>query len=137
MTRDGSDFIPKQLVTGDESDLASALAFLSTGQQSIGKPYGDVFDEGMQDFMKTDNVFESKEGSVNLTIGVYSSASPEDVLGHWAFIKKNSVYLAQMTPSIERVGDITVLSVQDVSDGFAAKVCEEADKYASGCLAVF
>ena len=125
------------VVSGGNEDLASALSYLSTGQTAVGTPYGGAFDKGMKDFMRSENVFKSEEGSVNLTIAVYSGAKPEDVLGHWAYIKNNTVYLAKMTPSIETVGDTTVLSVENVSDGFAARVCEEAQKVASGCLAVY
>lgn len=121
--------------TGNE-DLASALSFLSTGQ-GVGTPYGGAFDKSMKDFMKTENVFASAERTVNLTIGVYSGTKPEDVLGHWAYIRDNTVYLSKMTPSIETVGDTTVLSVENVSDGYASKVCEEAERVASGCVAVY
>lgn len=124
------------LIGGKSEDLASALSYLST-DQGVGVPYGGAFDQSMKEFMKTENVFSSKEGSVNLTIAVYTGAKPEDVLAHWSYIKDNTIYLSKMTPSIETVGDTTVLTVQNVSDGYASKVCEEAEKVASGCLAVY
>lgn len=121
---------------GGTEDLASALAFLSPGA-SVGTPYGGVFDEGMKTFMKTENAFTDEVRSVNLTIGVYSGATSEDVLGHWAYIKKNTDLLGRMTPSIERVGDVVVLSVEGVADSDASVVCQEAEKVASGCVAVY
>jgi hypothetical protein len=121
---------------GRNEDLASALAFLSPGA-SVGAPYGGVFDEGMKSFMKTENAFTNDVKSVNLTIGVYSGATSEDVLGHWASIQKTTKKLGRMTPSIERIGDVVVLSVEGVSDTDASIVCEEASRVASGCIAVY
>ncbi|MDW9478815.1 hypothetical protein GOB57_08880 [Sinorhizobium meliloti] len=121
---------------GGNEDLASALAYLSPGG-SIGTPYGGAFDEGMKSFMKTENAFTDQAKSVNLTIGVYAGATTEDVLGHWAYIMKNTKLLGRMTPSIERVGDVVVLSVEDVADEDASVVCQEAQRHASGCMAVY
>lgn len=121
---------------GGNEDLASALAFLSPGA-SVGTPYGGAFDDGMKDFMKTENAFTDHVKSVNLTIGVYTGATSEDVLGHWAVIKKNTKLLGRMTPSIERVADVVVLSVENVADEDASAVCKEAQEYASGCMAVY
>ncbi|MBY3151038.1 hypothetical protein HFO56_01170 [Rhizobium laguerreae] len=122
---------------GAGGDIASALAYLSPGGE-VGTPYGgEEFDEGMKSFMKSENAFTDHVRSVNLTIGVYSGATTEDVLGHWAYIKQNTKLLGRMTPSIERVGDVVVLSVEDVSDEDASSVCKEAQTYASGCMAVY
>nr|WP_250807932.1 hypothetical protein [Neorhizobium tomejilense] len=122
---------------GGNGDLASALSYLGTGKTEVGTPYGGAFDKGMQEFMKAENVFSSPENTVNLTIGVYAGSDTETVVGHWGYIKENTTYLARMTPSIETVGDVTVLSVENVSDGYASRVCEEAEKVASGCIAVY
>jgi hypothetical protein len=121
---------------GGNEDLASALAYLSPGS-SVGTPYGGAFDKSMKSFMKTENAFTDEVKSVNLTIGVYANATSEDVLGHWAYIMKNTKALSRMTPSIERVGDVVVLSVEGVADEDASLVCQEAEKYASGCIAVY
>jgi hypothetical protein len=117
-------------------DLASAIAYLSPGA-SVGTPYGGAFDESMKDFMKTENAFTDHVKSVNLTIGVYTGSTSEDVLEHWAVIKNSTKLLGRMTPSIERVGDIVVLSVENVADEDASAVCREAQEYASGCMAVY
>lgn len=117
-------------------DLASALAFLSPGG-SVGSSYGGAFDESMHTFLKSENAFTDQSKSVNLTVGVYADASSEDVLAHWGYIMKNTHVLGKMTPSIDKVGDVVVLSVEGVSDTDAAKVCQEAEKVASGCLAVY
>jgi hypothetical protein len=122
---------------GGNGDLAAALAYLSPGGD-VGTPYGGhEFDEGMKSFMKSENAFTDHVRSVNLTIGVYSGATTEDVLGHWAYIKQNTTLLGRMTPSIEKVGDIVVLNVEDVADDDASAVCKEAETYASGCMAVY
>ncbi|MCS4089769.1 hypothetical protein [Rhizobium sp. BK176] len=124
-------------VTGGNGDLAAALAYLSPGGD-VGTPYGgQEFDEGMKSFMKSENAFTDHVRSVNLTIGVYSGATTQDVLAHWAYIKQNAKLLGRMTPSIETVGDVVVLSVDDVSDDDASAVCKEAQTYASGCMAVY
>ncbi|MCZ7861703.1 hypothetical protein O9X98_09855 [Agrobacterium salinitolerans] len=120
----------------ENEDLASALAYLSPGA-AVGTPYGGAFDDGMKDFMKTENAFTDQVKSVNLTIGVYSGATSEDVLSHWAIIKKSTRLLGRMTPSIERVADVVVLSVENVADEDASAVCKEAQEYASGCMAVY
>lgn len=128
-----------QAVTGGggTGDLAAALAYLSPGGD-VGTPYGgQEFDEGMKSFTKSENAFTDQVRSVNLTIGVYSGATTEDVLAHWAYIKQNTKLLGRMTPSIETVGDIVVLSVDDVADDDASAVCKEAQTYASGCMAVY
>ena len=117
-------------------DLANALSYLSTGDE-VGKPYGEDFDEGMQTFMKSANAFSQPAKTVNLTIGVYEDTTSAEVLEHWAFIEKNTKRLGKMTPSIQRLDDITVLNVEDVLDSDAAEVCAEAEKVASGCVAVY
>jgi hypothetical protein len=122
---------------GGNGDLAAALSYLSPGGD-VGTPYGgQEFDEGMKSFMKSENAFTDHVRSVNLTIGVYSGATTEDVLGHWAYIKQNTNLLGRMTPSIEQVDDVVVLSVEDVADEDASAVCKEAQTYASGCMAVY
>jgi hypothetical protein len=122
---------------GGTGDLASALAYLGTDRAEIGTPYGGAFDQGMQEFMRTDNAFSAPEKTVNLTIGVYADSDSQSVLAHWAYIRDNTTYLAKMTPSIEQVGDVTVLSVENVSDGYVARICDEASKVASGCVAAY
>jgi len=116
--------------------LAAALSFLSSGE-SVGSPYDPAVKAAMEDFLRAENAFTSDGTSVNLTIGIYSGASGEDVLGHWKYIVENSRVLGRMTPTVETVGDVTVLSLRDVADADAATVCEEAELFASGCLAVF
>lgn len=131
-----NDAVLANVSGGGSEDLAAALSFLSPGG-AVGTPYGKVFDESMTSFMKTENAFTKDIKSVNLTIGVYSGATPEDVLAHWGAIIKNAKLLGRMTPSIERIGDVTVLSVENVADEDASIVCEEAQQYASGCVAVY
>jgi hypothetical protein len=129
--------IPAVTGGGGNGDLAAALAYLAPGGD-VGTPYGgQEFDEGMKSFMKSENAFTDHVRSVNLTIGVYSGATTEDVLAHWAYIKKNTKLLGRMTPSIETVGDVVVLSVADVADDDASAVCKEAQDFASGCMAVY
>jgi hypothetical protein len=130
--------IPSGLASSASGDgLESALAYLGADQGAVGTPYGEVFDQAMDDFMKSENSFSSPEGTVNLTIGIYRDTKSEDVLAHWAEMQKNSPILSSMTPSIQTVEDVTVLNIEDVADSQANDVCKAADEFASGCIAVY
>jgi hypothetical protein len=124
-----------------QDDLAKALAFISDGRDkgpSSVAAYSnpDVFNDGPSPFA-AEKAFSKSTDSVNLTIGVYDNATSETVNAHWNFIKSQTSFLAQMTPSIKTVDGVTVLTLENVMTSAAAKACEEAEKYASGCIAVY
>ena len=118
------------------NDLAKALSYLS-GEGEIGQPYGSDFDSGMKTYSKTYNAFPMDNNTINLTIGIYENAKQEDVLKFWGYLKKNTEILGSMTPTIEILDSIAILSVEGVLDTDANQVCQEAKEYASGCIATY
>jgi hypothetical protein len=82
-------------------------------------------------------VEEDRQKPLNLTIGVYRSVPMGDVMAHWKAMQAGTKVLSRMTPSMSVVGDVTLLSVENVPDQDAATLCEEADKNGVGCIAVY
>jgi hypothetical protein len=74
---------------------------------------------------------------LNLTIGIYKGIPMEDVMAHWKDMQADTRILSRMTPSMSIVGDVTMLSVENVQDSEAAALCEEAGLKGAGCIAVY
>ena len=124
------------ITDAQSSDLSKVLSFLSSGKE-VGQPYGEDFDKSMELYSKTYNAFSASNKTVNLTIGVYNDINHEDVMAYWEYIKEKTELLSQMIPIIEKVESTIVLSVENVLDQDVEEVCQEAKKYASGCVAIY
>lgn len=74
---------------------------------------------------------------VNLTLGVYKNVKMSDILAHWKIMQKSGPTLKKLTPTFDVVDDVTVMSIMQVPDGLADKVCTEASEKGQGCVAFF
>lgn len=74
---------------------------------------------------------------LNLTVGIYRSMPMSDVMAHWRSMQAGTKILSRMTPSMSVVGEVTMLSIENVPDAEAAGLCEEASDKGAGCLAVY
>lgn len=74
---------------------------------------------------------------MNLTLGIYRSVEMNDVLAHWRLMQEHGSTLSKLIPTFDIIDDITVLSIMDVPDTIADKVCTEASEKGQGCIAFF
>lgn len=124
--------------TPDES-LAAALSVLS-GSSDRAEPSassGASFSNAFAQPMASGSAAEERSHPLNLTIGIYRSVPMASIMAHWKSMQAGTKVLARMTPSMSVVGDVTMLSIENVPDDDAAKLCEEAEKVGSGCIAVY
>jgi hypothetical protein len=124
--------------TADES-LAAALSVLSGSSDRSG-PMGstaDSFSNAFAQPMVRGTATEDRQRPLNLTIGMYRSVPMETVMAHWKAMQAGTKVLARMTPSMSVVGDVTMLSIENVPDADAAELCEEAERTGAGCIAVY
>lgn len=123
---------------GDD-DLATALALISSGQQSNqpGEPLPIDLSAAMQAFRRSEPIVGLPDNTINLTIGIYVNMRSEDVLEHWKLMQRDSTTLKKLTPTLTKTNDITMLSVEYVPDALANAVCTEAAQHGSGCLAYY
>lgn len=75
--------------------------------------------------------------TVNLTLGIYRSVPLAEVMEHWRLMSSGTRALSKMTPTITRDEDITMLSLEGVTDDEAETLCDEARDRGVGCLAAY
>jgi hypothetical protein len=121
----------------DES-LAAALSVLSgdTGSPAASG-IEESFSNGFDQPMARGSLPEDRQRPLNLTIGLYRSVPMESVVAHWKTMQAGTKVLSRMTPSMSVVGDVTMLSVENVQDEDAAELCREAEEKGVGCIAVY
>ncbi|WP_315922805.1 hypothetical protein [Mesorhizobium sp. SP-1A] len=135
---------------GSDDGLVAALAAISGGQ--TGERYPDDIARmfpGEKDAMDIlgngttesephgTNPAKQSDGFVNLTLGIYKNMKMGDILAHWKVMQKHGPTLRKMTPTFDTVDDITVMSIMQVPDALADKVCTEASEKGQGCIAFF
>ncbi|MNU37046.1 hypothetical protein D3C71_256740 [compost metagenome] len=141
-----SDDLPDEVLRGaleggsspDES-LAAALSVLSGPSDRPGSTPSvrDSFSNAFAQPMVRGSSAEDRPRPLNLTIGIYRSVPMESIMAHWRSMQAGTKVLARMTPSMAVVGDVTMLSIENVPDDDAAELCQEAEKVGSGCIAVY
>lgn len=119
----------------DES-LAAALSVLS-GRGETPPVETKTFSNGFDRAVTLAEQEKERARPLNLTVGLYRSVPMEDVMSHWKVMQEGTRILARMTPSMSVVGDVTMLSIENVPDSEAAKLCEEAALKGAGCIAVY
>lgn len=122
------------------NDLATALAIISSGGASPSSPI-DLTD-AMRKFRQNDPARTptpeiAPTRLINLTIGIYRSVSATDIMDHWKAMQAAGTSLKNLTPTLTRVANITMLSVENIGDENANAICEDAAKYGSGCIAFY
>jgi hypothetical protein len=122
------------------SDLATALAMISSGQPAPAMPI-DLTD-AMQKFRQETGAIDQhapaeQQKLLNLTIGIYRSVPANDVISHWKAMQKEGPSLKNLTPTLTNVADITMLSVENIADENAGAICEDAAILGSGCIAFY
>jgi len=80
---------------------------------------------------------EVPSGTVALTIGIYRDMPVAEVMEHWRQLSSGTKVLSRMTPTITTAEDVTMLSVEGVTDGEAGPLCDEASERGMGCLAAY
>jgi hypothetical protein len=125
-------------LTMDES-LAAALNVLSGKSDDAGPASSSAarFSNAFATPMMQTAPEVERPKPLNLTIGVYRSVPMQDVVAHWKTMQAGTEILTKMTPSISIVGDVTMLSIENVPDELAARLCDEAKEKGAGCIAVF
>lgn len=121
--------------TPDDS-LAAALSVLS-GRDETPTVEARTFSNGFDSAVSLAEPEKERSKPLNLTVGLYRSVPMEDVMAHWKVMQEGTRILARMTPSMSVVGDVTMLSIENVPDSEAAKLCEEAALKGAGCIAVY
>jgi hypothetical protein len=122
------------------NDLATALAMISSGQPARSTPVDltdamQKFRQEMGSVAPPSNTEQQK--LVNLTIGIYRSVPASDVIGHWKVMQSQGQSLRHLTPTLTKVADITMLSVENISDENAEAICQDATNLGSGCIAFY
>jgi hypothetical protein len=122
------------------NDLATALAMISSGKPATSMPI-DLTD-AMQKFRQetgapAPETAVEKQKLLNLTIGIYRSVGASDVISHWKAMQKQGPSLKNLTPTLTSVADITMLSVENISDENADAICKDAAVLGSGCIAFY
>lgn len=122
------------------NDLATALAMISSGQSAPSTPI-DLTD-AMQKFRNEPGAAGQPTDTgqpklLNLTIGIYRSVSPNDVISHWKAMQEQGASLKNLTPTLTSVSDITMLSVENIADENADAICRDAAVFGSGCIAFY
>lgn len=135
---------------GSDDDLVAALAAISGGQ--TGERYPDDIARmfsGEKDAMNilgngttgsepnVPHPAKQSDGFVNLTLGIYKNMTMGDILAHWKVMQRHGPTLRKMTPTFDTIDDITVMSIMQVPDALADKVCTEALEKGQGCIAFF
>lgn len=129
-----------------DDGLVAALAAISGGQ--IGEEYpADISrmfsgksnsTEIIQGGRSTLSTQPTKAyGVVNLTLGIYRDMTMKDILAHWKQMQEGGPTLRRMTPTFDTVANVTVMSIMQVPDALADKVCSEASEKGQGCIAFF
>lgn len=141
-----SDDLPDEVLRGaleggasaDES-LAAALSVLTGPSDRTGSMPAtqESFSNAFEQPMVHGSAAEDRPKPLNLTIGIYRSVPMESIMAHWRSMQAGTKVLARMTPSMAVVGDVTMLSIENVPDDDAAALCLEAEKVGSGCIAVY
>lgn len=122
------------------NDLATALAMISSGSPSPGSPV-DLTD-AMQKFRQETGAAKPPSNTdqkklLNLTIGIYRAVPTRDVIAHWKTMQSQGHALQHLTPTLTNIADITMLSVENISDGDANAICKDAESLGSGCIAFY
>ncbi len=118
-----------------DSDLATALAMISEGRQSPND--GEKIPVDLSAIMQPIKATPTVSSTINLTIGIYKDMEAADIIDHWKAMQRDSQALKNLTPTLTRANDITMLSVENVPDALADQLCKEAEKTSSGCLAYY
>ncbi len=109
--------VPEAITNGNAagSDLAAALARISSG--NTGTPYPIDITKEVANFKKEANsepVQPHVEHTINVTIGIYKSVPIDDVMAHWKEMQLVGNTLKGMTPTVTRINEITMLSLENV-----------------------
>lgn len=121
---------------GDDAELAAALSIIAGGKP--GDPYPLAFAEEMSKIATSGNaVAQPAKQLLNLTLGIYRGVPLADVMAHWKAMQDGTEVLARMTPTVNGVDGVTVISVEGVPDELAVTLCEEAEAKGAGCVAVY
>ncbi|NTF17492.1 hypothetical protein G6L37_03700 [Agrobacterium rubi] len=120
----------------DES-LAAALSVLSGQDAPSTAKAATSFSNGFDRAVSWSPAEKERAKPLNLTIGIYKSMAMEDVMTHWREMQSGTSILSRMTPSMQVVGDVTMLSIENVADDDAATLCEEAGRKGAGCVAIY
>ena len=125
---------------GADESLATALSVLSGRSDAPDlkplPPFANDVGTPVSAWAAADASDDSRK-PLNLTVGIYRNMEMQDVVAHWKVMQKDTIVLARMTPSIATVGDVTLLSVEDVPYEDASKLCVEAKKHGEGCIAAY
>lgn len=123
--------------TTDPGGLAAALAAIAGG--SVGEKYPPDAVRAMERAIleSTGQPAEKEAGSVSLVLGVYKSVPFDGVIGHWKDMQRSGGVLSKFTPTVSTLGDVTVLSVENVPDGMASEACKEAEAAGGGCVSAY
>lgn len=130
-------------------DLAAALAIISDG--NVGSKYPDdieLFVKGRDKAMLGDGMGLAREstqeaahkspGSVlNMAIGIYREVSVETILAHWRSMQSKSKLLTKLTPTIDTVDNVSMLSLLKIPDEMVAQLCDELETFNSKCITAF
>lgn len=129
----------RQRTSGDD-DLAAALAVIAEGRP------GDRYPPSIADAVKEAAAPQAQEeggkegarpGFLNLTIGIYRDVPLADVMEHWKAMQDGTKVLSHMTPTVNALDGVIVVSVEGVPDDLAGTLCEEAAAKGAGCVAVY
>lgn len=143
-----SDFGFDRDASSDDG-LVAALAAISGGQtgerypDDIARMFSgekdamDILGKGAGSETNAPTPDKESAGFVNLTLGIYKKMKMGDILAHWKVMQNHGPTLRKMTPTFDTVDDITVMSIMQVPDALADKVCSEASEKGQGCIAFF
>lgn len=139
-----SSEIPEDVLKGatipqgnaDES-LAAALSVLSGKSEEPNLIPLPSFSNEIKAPMQALPETSDRPTPLNLTVGIYRNMEMPDVVAHWKLMQKDTKVLSRMTPSISTVGDVTLLSIEDVPYDDAAELCKEAERHGEGCIAAY
>lgn len=126
------------VVPGSQDEgLAAALSIIAEGKT------GDVYPRALAGVMEGGKPLPAAKARnapahfLSLTVGIYKDVPLADVMDHWKIMQQGSKVLARMTPTVNRLGEITVVSVENVPDELAVPLCDEAAKKGAGCVAAY
>lgn len=131
--------VPDVILRGGASeDLAAALSRISSG--NTGTPFPVDITKEVANYKTEASQGEVKpyvEHTINLTIGIYRSVPTKDVIAHWKEMQEVGESLKGLTPTLTNVNNITMLSVENIPDNMAEKVCKDSESRGIGCVAYY
>jgi len=127
-----------------DPDLAAALSVIAEGR--VGERYPSEIAEAVRGQAQPSGGNPARTGGkdgpnaggfLNLTVGIYRNVPMKDVMDHWKAMQEDTKVLSRMTPTVNAMDGVIVVSVESVPDALAAPLCEEAAMKGSGCVAVY